>query len=93
MAGRLEGRVILITGAARGQGAAEAELFVAEGAAVLLADVLDEAGRSVAGRLGDRATYVPLDVTDERAWSAAVDQARLFAPEHRHTDRCSQGNL
>jgi 3alpha(or 20beta)-hydroxysteroid dehydrogenase len=75
MTGRLDGRVILITGAARGQGAAEAALFVAEGAAVLLADVLDEPGRDVAARLGDRAAYVHLDVTDEAAWSDTIDEA------------------
>ena len=66
--GRLEGKVVILTGAARGMGEAEARLFVAEGAKVVLADVLDEEGRLVAKSLGDAASYVHLDVTDEQAW-------------------------
>jgi len=74
--GRLAGRVALISGAARGQGAAEARLFVAEGAAVVLGDVLDAPGEAVAAEIGDRAAYVHLDVTREDSWRAAVDVAR-----------------
>ena len=70
--GRLDGKVAIITGAARGQGAAEARLFVAEGARVVLADVLDEEGEAVAAELGDAATYAHLDVTDEAQWQAVV---------------------
>jgi 3alpha(or 20beta)-hydroxysteroid dehydrogenase len=70
--GRLDGKVAIITGAARGQGAAEARLFVAEGASVVLADVLDDEGQAVAAELGAAATYVHLDVTDEDQWQAAV---------------------
>jgi 3alpha(or 20beta)-hydroxysteroid dehydrogenase len=70
--GRLDGKVAIITGAARGQGAAEARLFVAEGAKVVLADVLDEEGQAVATELGDAATYAHLDVTDEDQWTATV---------------------
>jgi 3alpha(or 20beta)-hydroxysteroid dehydrogenase len=70
--GRLDGKVAIITGAARGQGAAEARLFVAEGAKVLLADVLDDEGEAVAAELGDAAAYTHLDVTDEDQWQAAV---------------------
>ncbi|MDD9370344.1 MAG: glucose 1-dehydrogenase [Acidimicrobiales bacterium] len=70
--GRLDGKVAIITGAARGQGAAEARLFVAEGAKVVLADVLDDEGRAVAEELGDAATYAHLDVTDEDQWKATV---------------------
>jgi 3alpha(or 20beta)-hydroxysteroid dehydrogenase len=70
--GRLDGKVAIITGAARGQGAAEARLFVAEGARVVLADVLDEEGEAVAAELGDAATYAHLDVTDEAQWQATV---------------------
>ena len=70
--GRLDGKVAIITGAARGQGAAEARLFVAEGAKVVLADVLDEEGEAVAAGLGDAATYAHLDVTDEDQWTATV---------------------
>jgi 3alpha(or 20beta)-hydroxysteroid dehydrogenase len=75
MSGRLEGKVALITGAARGQGEAEARLFVAEGARVVLGDVLDDLGEQVAADLGDAATYRHLDVTDPDQWQAAVDTA------------------
>ena len=74
--GRLDGKVAIITGAARGQGAAEARLFVAEGARVVLADVLDEEGEAVAAELGDAATYAHLDVTDEAQWQATVALAQ-----------------
>src|SRR6187551_3495997 len=70
--GRLDGKVALITGAARGQGAAEARLFAAEGANVLVTDVLDDDGLRVAEELGERALYATLDVTDASAWDAAV---------------------
>jgi 3alpha(or 20beta)-hydroxysteroid dehydrogenase len=81
MGGRLEGKVAIVTGAARGQGEAEARRFVAEGAAVLLTDVLDEEGAAVAASLGDRAAYRHLDVTSEDEWSAAVaDAEERFGP-------------
>ncbi len=71
--GKLAGRVVLITGAARGQGEQEARLFAAEGAKVVLADVLDEAGEAVAKDLGEGAArYVHLDVRDEAEWASAV---------------------
>ncbi|MGK5733046.1 SDR family NAD(P)-dependent oxidoreductase [Streptomyces sp. URMC 124] len=74
--GKLDGRVVLVTGAARGQGEQEARLFAAEGAKVVLADVLDEQGRAVAKELGsDAAAYVHLDVGDEEHWAAAVAAA------------------
>ena len=73
--GRLAGKVALISGAARGQGAAEARLFAAEGAAVVLGDVLDEQGAALAAEIGERAAYVPLDVTREHAWQRAVELA------------------
>jgi 3alpha(or 20beta)-hydroxysteroid dehydrogenase len=72
MSGRLEGKVAVITGAARGQGEAEARRFVAEGARVLLTEVLDDEGEAVASELGDSAAYRHLDVTDEDGWAAAV---------------------
>ena len=72
MGERLAGKVALITGAARGQGAAEAELFAAEGARVILADVLDADGEAAAARIGEAASYRRLDVTDESAWDAIV---------------------
>ena len=70
----LDGRVALITGAARGQGQAEAERFVAEGAKVMLNDVLDDRGQSVAAALGDGAVYRRLDVTSARDWTSALDE-------------------
>jgi 3alpha(or 20beta)-hydroxysteroid dehydrogenase len=70
--GRLDGKVALISGAARGQGAAEARLFAAEGAKVMLGDVLDEDGAKVAAEIGDAAAFVHLDVTDESSWQGAV---------------------
>jgi 3alpha(or 20beta)-hydroxysteroid dehydrogenase len=75
VAGRLEGKVALITGAARGQGAAEARLFVQEGAKVLLTDVLDEAGEALARELGPAARYQHLDVSREDEWARAVSAA------------------
>lgn len=76
MAGRLEGRVALVSGAARGMGAAEARLFVAEGARVVLGDVLDEPGEKVASELGEAAVYRHLDVTSEASWQEAVARAQ-----------------
>ena len=75
---RLEGKVALITGAARGQGAAEARLFAQEGAKVIVADVSDPEGIAVAAEIaevGGDAIYVHLDVTDESQWDAAVQSA------------------
>jgi len=76
--GRLEGKVALITGAAQGQGLAEARRFVEEGATVVLADVQAEAGALAAKELGERATYVDLDVASEDDWrrvAAGLDAA------------------
>jgi 3alpha(or 20beta)-hydroxysteroid dehydrogenase len=79
--GRLDGKVALISGGARGQGAAEGRLFAAEGARVVLADVLDDEGRAVADEIGDAGRYVHLDVTDEAQWQAAVGAAEdAFGP-------------
>jgi 3alpha(or 20beta)-hydroxysteroid dehydrogenase len=74
--GKLDGRVVVVTGAARGQGEQEARLFAAEGARVVLGDVLDGPGEALAKELGDqRALYVHLDVTAEQDWAAAVAAA------------------
>jgi 3alpha(or 20beta)-hydroxysteroid dehydrogenase len=70
--GELDGKVALVTGAARGQGEAEARLFAAEGARVLLSDVLDDEGEKVAADIGGDAVYRRLDVTDEASWVEAV---------------------
>ena len=73
--GRLDGKVAIITGAARGQGEAEARLFASEGAKVLLGDVLDDDGEQVAASIGDNARYMHLDVSQEADWAAAVEVA------------------
>lgn len=70
---RFTGRTVLITGAARGQGAEEARRFAAEGARVVLGDVLDDDGAVTAKEIGDAATYVHLDVADESSWEAAIE--------------------
>jgi cyclopentanol dehydrogenase len=72
---RLEGKVVLITGAARGQGEAAARLCAQEGASVVLADIRAELGEAVAADIGPAARFVELDVTDERAWARAVETA------------------
>ncbi|MEM9032953.1 MAG: glucose 1-dehydrogenase [Actinomycetota bacterium] len=70
--GRLDDKVALVTGGARGQGAAEAELFVSEGATVIISDVLDDVGAETADRLGAACRYAHHDVTDEAGWAALV---------------------
>lgn len=71
--GTLDGKVALITGAARGTGSVTAAHFVREGARVMIADILDEAGREFAGKLGESAQFVHLDVTDPSSWTNAVE--------------------
>ena len=84
MPGRLQGKIALITGAARGLGAAEAELFCGEGARVLLADVLDADGEAKAEALradGAEAIYRHLDVSDATGWASAIADAEAeFGP-------------
>ena len=76
--GRLDNKVALISGGARGQGACEGKLFAREGAKVVLADLLDDDGMKVEAEireLGGDATYVHMDVTSEQDWAAAVKLA------------------
>jgi 3alpha(or 20beta)-hydroxysteroid dehydrogenase len=75
MAGRLAGKVALISGAAKGQGEAEARLFAAEGASVVLGDLLDDQGAAVAADIGPSARYVHLDVSREADWKECVATA------------------
>ena len=75
---RLEGKVALITGGARGQGAAEARTFAGEGAKVMIADLLDEEGTRVASEIKDSggdAIFVHLDVSSEENWRRAIETA------------------
>jgi NAD(P)-dependent dehydrogenase (short-subunit alcohol dehydrogenase family) len=75
---RLENKVALISGGARGQGTAEVRLFAREGARVVFGDILDQEGRKVEAEvrdLGGEVTYVHLDVTSESDWESAVDAA------------------
>lgn len=75
---RLEGKVALITGGARGQGAAEAKLFAKEGAKVVIADILDEEGEKLeaeVAELGGECFYTHLDVSDSENWEKTVETA------------------
>jgi 3alpha(or 20beta)-hydroxysteroid dehydrogenase len=69
---RVSGKVALISGGARGMGAAHAKLLVAEGAKVVIGDLLDEVGAATAAELGENARFVHLDVTKPQDWDAAV---------------------
>ena len=73
--GRVDEKVALISGAARGMGASHARLLVAEGAKVVIGDILDHEGKALADELGAAARYVHLDVTDSEQWTAAAAEA------------------
>lgn len=68
----LAGKVVIVTGGARGQGAAEVRLMHERGATVIAADVLDEPGKVLADELGERVSYAHLDVTDADSWADLV---------------------
>ena len=76
---QLDGKVAIITGAAKGMGKAHARRFVAERASVFLSDVNAEAGTRLSEELGNRVSFVALDVTDESAWTAAAAVAAAEA--------------
>lgn len=75
MSGRVDGKVVAITGAASGLGEASARLLAAEGASVVLADIQDDRGRALAAELGPGTRYVHCDVTGEEQVAALVDTA------------------
>jgi 3alpha(or 20beta)-hydroxysteroid dehydrogenase len=79
---RFQGKVILISGGARGQGAAEARLLVAEGAKVVIGDVLEAEGRRLADELGSAAVFLHQDVTEEADWAKAIDVAQALGGLH-----------
>jgi len=70
---RLQNKIAFVTGAAQGIGLGIAQAFIDEGAIVILSDVNDEMGQAEADKLGDRASYVHLDVCDESKWTHAID--------------------
>lgn len=73
---RLTNKIAIITGAAQGMGAATAKRFIEEGATVVIADILDEKGQSLANSLGERAHYRHCDVRKEADWQALIDYAQ-----------------
>lgn len=75
MADSLQGKVVLVTGGARGMGAAFARMVVDRGGQVVIADVLDDEGAAAAADLGPAARYAALDVTDRERWGAVVEFA------------------
>src|ERR1700731_3397958 len=79
---RFDNKVVLVSGGARGQGAAEARLLVAQGAKVVIGDVLDNQGQALAGELGPAASFVRHDVTSEADWARAVEAAQKLGGLH-----------
>jgi 3alpha(or 20beta)-hydroxysteroid dehydrogenase len=79
---RFDGKVILISGGARGQGAAEARALVKEGAKVVIGDVLEDKGMALARELGNAASFVQHDVTSEADWDRAVKLAEGMGGLH-----------
>ena len=78
---RFENQTVIVTGGARGMGASHTRGFVAEGANVVIADVLEQEGRTLATEFDDHATFSRLDVTSDRDWAATVAAAEdAFGP-------------
>ncbi|MBD2859162.1 glucose 1-dehydrogenase [Spongiibacter sp. KMU-158] len=75
---RLAGKTAIITGAAGGTGAVTATRFIAEGAKVIIADILDEQGKALANSLGENATYQHCDVSSEADWQALMETAQAI---------------
>lgn len=77
---RLENKVALVTGGARGLGAATVRLMAAEGAKVVFGDVLDAEGEALAKDIGDDVVFLHMDVTEQADWDAAIERAQAFGP-------------
>ncbi len=75
MAGRLEGKIALVTGGASGLGACSARLMAQEGAKVVITDIAEEPAQQLVAEIGDAAHFVPLDVTSEQQWIDAIAAA------------------
>lgn len=76
-----QGKLVIVTGGARGQGEAEIRLFASKGAAVIIADVLVDEGEALAAELtkaGQEARFIKLDVTDPASWTAVIDLAKSW---------------
>jgi 3alpha(or 20beta)-hydroxysteroid dehydrogenase len=81
--GKFDGKVVLITGGARGMGAAHARAFVKEGARVAISDILVEEGEKLAAELGEQVKFYHHDVTNQAEWEAVVDDIEnTFGPIH-----------
>ena len=74
--GRLEGKVAIITGGARGMGAETAKLFAAEGASVVITDILADEGEALAKQIGEKVLFVRHDVSNEDDWKTVAEQAQ-----------------
>ena len=79
---RFDNKVVLVSGGARGQGAAEARLLVTQGAKVVIGDVLDNQGQALAVELGPAAVFVRQDVTSEADWARAIEAAQTLGGLH-----------
>ncbi|SNY75208.1 3alpha(or 20beta)-hydroxysteroid dehydrogenase [Nocardia amikacinitolerans] len=78
---RVSGKTVIVTGGARGMGAAFARKLADHGASVVITDVLAEEGKAVAAEIGERALFLPHDVTDESAWQSVISVAeQAFGP-------------
>ena len=73
---RLEGKVAIVTGGARGLGAATVRLMAAEGAQVVFGDILEEEGQALAAELGDAVSFLPMDVAEPADWQRAIAAAQ-----------------
>ncbi|MEM9254963.1 MAG: glucose 1-dehydrogenase [Pseudomonadota bacterium] len=76
--GRLDNKVAIVTGGARGMGEATVRIMVEEGARVLIGDLLDEDGQALADELGDAASFLHMDVTQQSDWDSAIEAAKAL---------------